>query len=127
MVRGFAGQGSVTEEARPAREIRRWFEETERTDEREDRKHGRTRRGDELAEPVANKQQRLQRIREAKAALEAEAKAASEAKADREREGKPRRCRQPGTPAGVPPDKAQRNSNDPESRIMKTGDGFIQG
>jgi hypothetical protein len=28
---------------------------------------------------------------------------------------------------GLPTDKAQRNFTDPQSRIMKTGDGFIQG
>ena len=48
----------------------------------EDRKHGPTRRGDELAEWVANRQQRLQRTREAKAALEAVAKATSVSKAE---------------------------------------------
>jgi transposase len=114
------------EEVRLAGEIRRWFEEAERADEREDRAHGSTRRGDELPEWVANKQQRLRRIREAKAALEAEAQAASESSAEKA-ESKPRRGRPAKRPAGDPPDKAQRNFTDPESRIMKTGDGFIQG
>lgn len=58
--------------------------------------------------------------------MEAEAKAASESqaeKADRTPSGG-----EPGKKsAGVPPDKAQRNFTDPESRIMKTGDGFVQG
>ena len=116
-----------TEESRLTGEIQRWFEEADRTDEREDCEHGRNRRGDELPEWVANKQQRLQRIREAKAALEAEAQATSESKVETESEGKPRRGRPRKTPKGVPPDKAQRNFTDPESRIMKTGDGFIQG
>lgn len=35
--------------------------------------------------------------------------------------------RVPSTRDGTPTDKAQRNFTDPESRIMKTGDGYIQG
>ena len=114
-----------TEEARLAAEIERWFQEAGRTDEREDREHGRDQSGEELPEWVANKQQRLQRIREAKAALEAEARAAAQSetasadtKSGKRGSGKP----QPG----VPPDKAQRNFTDPDSGIMKNKDGFIQ-
>ena len=62
-----------SKETRLACEIKRWFEQADRTDEREVREHGRSRRGEELAEWVAKKQQRLRRIQEAKAALEAEA------------------------------------------------------
>ena len=114
-----------TEEARLAAQISGWFEESDRADDREDREHGVGCRGDELPAWVSNKQQRLQRIREAKAALEAEARAASESKA--EENPAPARGRPKKTPPGTPPDKAQRNFTDPESRIMKTGDGFIQG
>lgn len=115
-----------TEEPRLAAEIDRWFAEAKRADDQGDRKHGPGRRGDELPDWVSNKQERLQRIREAKAALEAEAQAAKESKADGT-EGEPQRGRPRKTPAGVPPDKAQRNFTDPESRIMKSHDGFIQG
>jgi hypothetical protein len=78
---------------------------------------------------VKNKQQRLEKIREAKAALEAEARSA--ATAARPGDGddddsKPRRGRPPKTPAGVPKDSAQRNFTDPDSRIMKSHDGFVQ-
>jgi len=116
-----------TEEARLASEIDRWFAEAGRADEREDREHGPGRRGDELPEWVANRQQRLQKIREARGALEEEARA----KAAREEEQKPapryRGGRQRKTPPGVPPASAQRNFTDPESRMMKTKDGFVQG
>jgi transposase len=116
-----------TEEARLKGEIDRWFEEAGHTDDREDREHGSQRRGDELPEWVANKQRRLQRIREAKTKLEAEAQEAAQAKERPEKEKSSKRGRPPKTPPGTPPDKAQRNFTDPESRIMKTNDGFIQG
>ena len=65
------------------------------------------------------------KIREAKAALEAEARDAA-ARAAQTRAPK-RPGPKPKPPADVPADKAQRNFTDPESRILKTKDGFIQG
>ena len=65
------------------------------------------------------KERRLAKIREAKAALEAEAQTAANVHGAGE-DGE-------GPPSAVPKDKAQRNFTDPESRIMKTKDGFIQG
>src|ERR1039457_47185 len=75
-----------------------------------------------------------QRIRKAKAELETEAKAAAEAKlkaeaeAEEKREAEGRRKRGPkAAPPSVEPDaKAQKNFTDPESRIMKSKDGFVQ-
>jgi hypothetical protein len=70
---------------------------------------------------MKDKQRRLERIRAAKEELEAEAKAAAEAKpAPYYRGG-----RKPKHPTG-PQASAQRNFTDPESRIMKGKDGFIQ-
>jgi Transposase DDE domain len=84
---------------------------------------------------VADKKRRAEKIRAAKAELEAEARAAAEAEgqaraqAEKKREAEGRK--KPGKPAAPPsesPDpKAQKNFTDPESRIMKTKDGFIQG
>src|SRR6184192_1580625 len=71
---------------------------------------GAAQRGDELPDGVANKQARLAKIQTAKAALEAEAAA------DR-RDDDGTAAPPPAAPA--PPDKAQRNFTDPESRIMK--------
>lgn len=79
---------------------------------------------------VANKAKRREKIREAMTALEAEAKAKAEEKAAEKAKEPPARAkggRKPKTPPGTPPDKAQRNFTDPESRIMKGRDGFIQG
>jgi transposase len=104
--------------------VRALLEEAEAVDAAEDERYGPDRRGDELPEELRRREQRLQRIREAKAALEAEA---AEREAARRAEleaqgGKPRR-----PPKGRDPFKpkpgAQRNFTDPESKIMKTADG----
>jgi transposase len=100
------------QEAEPAlaTEVARWLAEAEATDTREDGEHGAEQRGDELPTWVANKQARLAKLRAAKAALEAEACASTP----------------PDAPAPPPAPKAQRNFTDPESRIMKGPDGFVQ-
>ena len=92
-------------------------------------------RGDEMPDWVADKQKRLEKIREAKAELEAEAKAAAEeerrrrAEAEEQRiaEGRKKNGKPPAPPRPEPDGKAQRNFTDPESRILKTKDGYIQG
>src|SRR5499425_1420714 len=61
-------------EKKLAAEVAGWFAQAEATDAAEDREHGAERRGDEMPDWVANKATRLERIRTAKAALEAEAK-----------------------------------------------------
>ncbi len=85
-------------EKRLKHEVREWFRQAKSADEAEDDQHGGTRRGDEMPGWVADKQQRITKIREAREALEAAARAA-------------------GEPAPEP--KAQRNFTDPESRIMR--------
>jgi len=109
--------------------VKGWLERAEAVDAREDEEFGPDRCGDELPDWVKDKEKRLEKIREAKAALEAEAHAAAEAgkKQDREEDrSKPRRGRPPKTSPGIPKDSAQRNFTDPESRIMKSHDGFVQ-
>ena len=61
-------------EARLQAEVTAWFARAAAADAAEDGAHGPA-RGDELPDWVANKQQRLERLRRAKATLEAEAKA----------------------------------------------------
>jgi len=73
---------------------------------------------------VHDKQRRLEKIRAAKAALEAEAQA--EAAAQAEALKRYRGGRKPKRPPGQPGPTAQRNFTDPESRIMKGKDGFVQ-
>ena len=116
-------------EKKLAAEVAAWFERAEATDAAEDREHGTERRGDEMPDWVANKAARLERIRAAKAALEAEAKAPPPPPDDdgpgassgmKERNG--RHCS-----TGTPPDRAQRNFTDPDSRILPTKHGVIAG
>jgi hypothetical protein len=112
------------------------------TDEAEDAEYGEDRRGDELPEDLQRAEGRLAKIRAAKAALEERARAeaeqdaveAKERQAERERKEEENGRRFAGRPLKVPdPEqakpaaKAQRNFTDPESRIQKTADGFIQG
>ena len=115
-------------------EVDGWLQVAAAQDAAEDALHG-ERRGDELPDWVADKQQRLAKIGEAKAALEAEARALAEAErqaqaaAEKQREAAGRKPsgKPPAAPSEQPDGKAQRNFTDPESRILKTKDGYIQG
>src|SRR4029453_3280625 len=69
-------------EAELKAEVERWLDAAEAADQEEDKLYG-NQRGDEMPDWVADKQKRLQKIREAKAALETEAKAAAEEEARR--------------------------------------------
>lgn len=121
-------------------EIQRLLEEAEALDRAEDQQYGRGRRGDELPTELKDATTRPQRLREAKARLEAERKrelaaekhahveqieAAKQALEAEARE-QARAAGQPTADAARPAPKAQRNFTDPESRIMKTADGFQQ-
>jgi transposase len=121
-------------EAELAAEVDRWLKAAEAADKEEDRLHGQ-KRGDEMPDWVADKEKRLAKIRAAKAELEAEAKAAAEAEEQRRAEaeeqrraaGRKKSGKQPSPPKKEPEGKAQRNFTDPQSRILKTKDGYIQG
>ena len=94
-------------------EVRQLFAQAEAADAADDAEYGADRRGDELPAELQRRESRLKRIREAKRVLEARAK--EEAAAT----GQP--------PDSAKPDpKAQYNFTDPESRIMKGPDGFVQ-
>ncbi len=121
-------------EAELAAEVDRWLKAAEAADAEEDKRYG-SKRGDEMPDWVADKQKRLAKIRAAKAELEAEAKAAAEAEerrraaAEEKRiaQGRKKSGRTPAPPKREPDGKTQRNFTDPESRILKTKDGYIQG
>ncbi|MDQ3071596.1 MAG: IS1182 family transposase [Acidobacteriota bacterium] len=121
-----------------AAEVGKWLSQAENEDGDEDSKHGTDRRGDELPEHIVKKQQRLEKIREAKASLEAEAAAEAEARKQDKKDAQQAAERGKRAPAprvkhprhhvdGTPNAKSQRNFTDPESKLMKTKDGFIQG
>jgi transposase len=116
------------EDRRLKAEVQGWLDRAEAADRAEDREFGEDRRGDELPEWVKDKAKRREKIREAKAALEREAKE----KADEERAAQAKRPEstrgpKPAPPSEEPPPTAQRNFTDPESRVLKTRSGFVQG
>jgi transposase len=121
-------------EAELAAEVDGWLKAAEAADAEEDKLYA-SKRGDELPDWVADKQKRLEKIRKAKAELEAEAKAAAEEETRQRNEAEERRIdegrkkngRTPAPPRTEPDGKAQRNFTDPDSRILKTKDGYIQG
>lgn len=102
-----------------------WLRQAQAADAREDEEHGADQSGEELPDWVRDKQGRLEKIREARARLEAEAQAQASQKGEEKKSGSRGRPRknEPGTPK----DSAQTNFTDPQSRIMKSHDGFIQG
>lgn len=124
----------VKSEAQLEKEIRELLQNAQETDEAEDRQYGKDKRGDELPEELARRVSRLDKIREAKAALEAKAKAQTDQKRE-ERKALEESARQEGKKVcgyepqfdDRPDPKAQRNFTDPESTIVKGPDGFIQG
>jgi transposase len=128
----------VEAETRLAVEVDEMLTRAAQVDAAEDQAFGKEQRGSPLGEALARRQSRLAKLREAKAALEAEARAAAAAAqerreaeaATRQAAGRPKKGgRQPQDPDQVrPKEKAQRNFTDPESRIMKGGDGaWVQG
>jgi len=118
----------VQQEPKLAAEVSSWFAQAAARDAAEDAEHGADRRGDETPDWMADKQRRLERIRAAKAQLEAEAKAGPDS-ADPDgpgpSSGMQERGARRGKSADTPPDQAQRNFTDGDSRIMPSGGGFI--
>jgi len=119
----------VEAEAELTCEVAEWLARAQREDAAEDAEHG-TRRGDEPPDWMRDKHARLARIRAAKAELEAEARQAEAARpppaCEPDGSPRPRPGRPPKHPPGQPKPKSQRNFTDPQSRIMKGRDGFIQ-
>lgn len=111
-------------------EVEEFFQKAEQADSDDDDEHGSGRKGDELPAWVANRLGRREKIREAIKRIEDQAKV--EAKRAKEEIAVARKAGlKPSGAAlkrarGKPEPKAQSNFTDPESRIMKTGDGFVQ-
>lgn len=100
------------------------LQDAEATDAAEDERFGPDRRGDELPEELTRRQSRLERIRKAKAALEAEEAEREHARHEQaQAEGRKLRRPHPDDEPPAPKPTAQRNFTDPESKIMKTSDG----
>jgi transposase len=107
-------------------EIDKLLEQAEQLDAEQDAALG-SRRGDELPDELKRREQRLAKIQEAKARLEAEAGARAEEvqrrrdeeRAQREADGRRHRGKEPAPIDPTPDDKAQTNFTDAEARIMK--------
>jgi transposase len=95
-------------------EVQGMLEQAAAADAEEDRRYGKDRRGDELPAELARRETRLRKIREAKRALEKRAREQARDAGDDAQSAKPK-------------DKDQYNFTDPESRIMRGADGFVQG
>lgn len=112
--------------------VEEWLEKSRTTDEREDAEYGPDRRGDEMPPHVLAKIKKLAKIRRAKGQMEEDArekaKRVAEERVSREAEtGRVPGGRKPRALSGEPEDRSQVNFTDPESRIMKTANGYIQG
>jgi transposase len=94
-------------------------------DAAEDEEHGPDRRGDELPEELRRRAGRLAKIREAKARLEERAEERARERA--EGRGASEDEIALAVEAAVPGEKEQSNFTDPDSRIMKTKSGWVQG
>jgi transposase len=101
-------------EKRLREEVRKLLNQAEAADQEEDSRYGRDRRGDELPEELQRRETRIARIREAKHALEERAREQAKSKGKDPEQAQPTK-------------KAQYNFTDPESRMLKGSDGFLQG
>jgi transposase len=116
-------------------EVRRMLREAKATDTEEDVRYGLERRGDELPEGLGRRAERLKRLGEAKERLELEALAAAKAsqerllqrQAEEEATGKKKRGRKPKVVEPGHTEGTKANTTDPDSRIMKTRQGYVQG
>jgi transposase len=107
-------------------EIDQLLKEAEQLDAEQDAALG-SRRGDELPDELKRREDRLAKIGEAKARLEAEAgvkadedqRRRDQAQAQREAEGRKRPGKEPAPVDPTPEEKAQTNFTDPEAKIMK--------
>ena len=100
-------------EAQLKAEVKDLLAQAAAADAQEDALYGKDHRGDELPEELQRRESRLKKIREAKKAVEARAKEKAASEGADPKQAKPK-------------DKDQYNFTDPESRIMKGGDGFVQ-
>jgi transposase len=116
-------------------EVRKMLAEAQAVDAKEDARYGEDKRGDELPEELIDPESRLARLKACKERLEREAAEARQKQADkiklREVEealtGRKKRGRKPKSPEEAVKQEAKANVTDPESRIMKTRSGYVQG
>ena len=119
------------EEPELAKLVDEWMEKSLAADDAEDAEHGKDQRGDEIPEHMKEKARKLGQMRASMARIEAQAQAeaqriAAERAAKEAERGGALPGREPKALDGVPADKTQSNFTDPESKIMKAGQGYEQ-
>ncbi len=118
-----------------AAEVTRMLTEAQATDAAEDRLYGPAQRGDELPETLRDRRSRLARLQACQERLTQEAATATvqqQAKnkarqAEEAATGRKKRGRTPKAAEAAADATAKANVTDPESRIMKTQGGYVQG
>ncbi|MFH1142058.1 MAG: IS1182 family transposase [Chloroflexota bacterium] len=116
-------------------EVCRILAEAKKVDTEEDTLFGPEQRGDELPEGLGRRTERLKRLQEARSRLEKEAEAAArdvqehlaQRQAEEAASGKKKRGRKPKVVELAPVEEAKANITDPDSRIMKARQGYVQG
>jgi transposase len=116
-------------------EVEKMLSEAEAKDAEEDKTFGPDKRGDELPEDLRDRNSRLNRLKACKERLErekAEARQTQQAKIDQRQAGEEatgrKPCgRKPKSPEEAENKEAKANVTDPDSRIMKTRKGYVQG
>ncbi len=116
-------------------EIDKMLSEAEAKDAEEDKAYGADKRGDELPEDMRDRNSRINRLKACKARLEQEKAEAEKQQQDKidernakeESTGKKPRGRKPKSAEEAGNKDAKANVTDPDSRIMKTRKGFVQG
>lgn len=122
-------------EAHIKKEVEKILAEAAAKDKEEDEKYGKDKRGDELPDDLKNRKKRLARLKECWERLEREAREKVEQQQEkieqRQREeemsGVKKRGRKPKEPEEINKKEKKANVTDPESRIMKTKNGYAQG
>ncbi len=116
-------------------EVQRMLAEAKKSDMEEDALFGPEKRGDELPEGLGRRVERLKRLQEARFRLEKEAEVAARVaqerlarrQAEEAANGKKKRGRKPKVVEPAPVEEAKANITDPDSRIMKARQGYVQG
>ena len=94
-------------------EVKQLLEQAEAADAEEDARYGQDGSGDELPAELERRETRLKKIREAQRALAERARQKAVAEGSDPKQAKPK-------------EKDPYNFTDPESRLMKGADGFVQ-
>ena len=116
-------------------EVSRMLTKAQATDAAEDRQYGPERCGDELPKVLRDRQSRLARLQACQERLTQEAATATEQQqakietrqAEEAATGQKKRGRKPKAPEAAADRDAKANVTDPDSRIMKTQAGYVQG